>query len=314
MVFAALAAVAFARGRDWGAGAAVALGPVAAVLALLQLRSGELSSAQLTTAAAWLGAGAAGGLVTAVAVTCFGPGNVFSQASLIADSRRRRSARMRKSGRSGRYSSESEETGGGGGDTSQGKGRAIVGGITALAGAGLAGWLTVLALSAGTEGGGVALSPGTFLSVPQEVPLVSAGLLGAAAVAAAALGVLLLLKPPAESTHAAAVAGAAVAGALPAWLFLGTFLSGGKLVRPLAIVSGAVRLIGAESMVLIPRATSTSMTPDILALGAAGSVAAAAAGLWTIFGGAPVRGRALAGFALAWAVVWGSGLVAAASA
>ena len=190
-----------------------------------------------------------------------------------------------------------------------GKGRAIVGGLVALAGAGVAGWQGVLALLS-TGAGNVKLDPDTLPPVPQGTPLISGLVLGVAGLAAAGLGVWLLAKPPAEDTHAGAVVAAAVAGALPAWLVLGAFLLGEEMGQPLAIVSGAVLLAGAESILAIP---CGQITPWVLALAAAGTGTALAGGLWVLFGGSPARGRALSGFAVAWASVWGSGLAVAAA-
>ena len=310
VLFAVFAAAMFARGRDWGAGAALALGPPAAVLAALQLRSGALAgNVDVTTAAAWLGAGAVGVLAALVAVTCFTPGSL--PLSSLLDRRRRRRSGTKPGGSRGSPKASSvageddaspagAEGRSGRGSRRRGRARAIVGGIVAIAVAGLAGWQAAPAL-----GGEPKLGP---YDLPSEVLLTPGAALVAAALCAAALGLWLLAKPPAGHTHAGAVTAAVIAGGLPAWLLLGHFILKADPARPLAVVLGAALLVGVESAAQIKGAAEMSvLVPAII-----GTAVALGASLWTLFGDSSARGRALAGFALTWALAWGAGLAAAA--
>jgi hypothetical protein len=310
VLFAVFAAAMFARGHDWGAGAALALGPPAALLAALQLRSGAFAGrVDVSAAAAWLGAGAVGVLAALVAATCFSPGSL--PISSLLDRKRRRRSDTRPGGSHGSQRASSvageddaspagAEGQSGRGSRRRGRARAVIGGIVAIAVAGLAGWQAALALS-----GKPKLGP---YDLPAEVLLTPGAALVAAALCAAALGLWLLARPPAGRTHAGAVMAAAIAGGLPAWLLLGHFVLKADPARPLAIVSGAAFLVGVGSAAQIEGAVEMSvLVPAII-----GTAVALGASLWTLFGDSAARGRALAGFALTWALAWGAGLAAAA--
>jgi hypothetical protein len=252
LVFALAASIAWIRGRDWAAGAALALGTTAAALAAMELRCGA-PGGNLQAASAWLLAGLAGALAALAAVLAGGAG--------------------------GR-----EETG-----EPASRPRVVAGGALALAAAAASGWQAL---------------GGPLLPAPAAAELLRTAGLGTAALAWAAVGVWLLLRPPAGGTHPGAIAAAAVGGAVPAWLVAGFRASGGPIAGALTPACGLARLLDLEA-----GKDLTDLSPSFAhgaAAGAALSVALVMS-LWVLAGKSPDRGRPLAGFALSWVLVWGLG-------
>jgi hypothetical protein len=136
--------------------------------------------------------------------------------------------------------------------------------------------------------------------------------LGAAAAGGLGLALWLLVRPPPGRTHLAALAAAGIAGPLPLWLGAGLEAArsaGSSAVgaaEALAFPAGLARLSGVGAFGEAPA------RPSFAARVAAGGGLALAFALTFValfaLRRGRARGRGLAGFALAWCVLWGGAL------
>ena len=297
VVFCLVASILWACEQAWAGGAALALGPAAAAAAAFVLTSGALVE-NLTVASAWVLAGFAGAVATVSAA-------LPRKELYVASQRGRRRGRRARSKRSPDDEGDEPRSRRGGRKSSFGVNRlrAVLGGVVALAGAGVAGWRFVVAFRA---------DPKVFAEFSPAA--VGAGGLAAAALVGMALALWLLAFPPRGKTHVVAIAAAAVAGALPVVLMLGAHLgrlAGAGVVDPsgaLALVAGLARLLGVG--LPAPEAPG-EMAFALKAAAAGGLVAALAASLFVLFTEARGRGKGLAGFALSWVLAWGAGFATA---
>jgi len=296
VVFSFVSAVAWCRARAWAAGVALFLGPAAVVLAASKLRSGSLVG-DLPAASAWILAGLAGLAVALAAAAGALAGGAGADEPGGEHPAGLDSIRRRLSGRSARRPPRR-------------RARPAIGGALALAGAALAAWRSAVEIaalssrSAATDCGGL---------LTKVLPVSG---LSVAALAGLALALVLFVAPPPGRTHTGALLAAVVAGALPCWLGLGLWASGssetlwlapaaalGNVLRVSALSDaspGALALAGRGAGFWVVLASS-------LALGGA-----LAGSVWALAGRPLARGKALAGFAMAGVLVWGSSLAVAA--
>jgi hypothetical protein len=295
VLFALAASILWACGKSWAGGAALALGGLAAALAAVMLRSGELVG-DIHAASAWMLAGAAGALA-AVAT-------MLPRTDPAASGRRRRgraAARRKPKSTSEVMAMSSRRTRARG--TGVNRLRAVLGGIVALAAAGVAGWRAIVAYGN---------APGALSGFGPDALRVYG--LGTTALFMGLVALWLFLSPPRGKTHVLALSAAVVAAPLPGWLVvgprvaeaagLGSVDANGWLILP----AGLGRLVGMEYLAgLAPGAVPGQIKlAAAVALGL--GLVASGVGLFTK---SSVRGRGLAGLALAFALVWGAGLTIA---
>ncbi|MHC4202337.1 MAG: hypothetical protein ACYSU0_20285, partial [Planctomycetota bacterium] len=180
VIFCLVASILWACEHAWAGGAALALGPVAAAASALMLTSGALLG-DPATATAWVLAGASGAVVALSAA--------LPRKEIYTSSRR--------GGRRGRRSSRSGGDGGPRSRGSRGKSRfavnrlrAVLGGVVALIGAGLAGWRFVVSYGA---------EPKVFAKFGPAA--LTAGGFGVAALVGILLALWLFAMPPGGRTH-----------------------------------------------------------------------------------------------------------------
>ncbi|MHC5057844.1 MAG: hypothetical protein ACYTKD_24510 [Planctomycetota bacterium] len=291
VLFALAASILWACGKPWAGGAALALGVLAAALAAVMVKSGELVD-DIHAASAWMLAGASGALAAAAAMV---PRHEFAASGRRRGARARGRRRPRSTSEVMAAPSRRSRVRGSGVNRL----RAVLGGLLALAAAGVAGWQAALAFRAAPD------ALGTFF--PEGVRIYG---FGTAALFMGFVALWLLIGPPRGRTRILALCAAVVAGPLPGWLVigpglaesagLGTIDAGGWLALP----AGLGRLLGAEFLAdLAPASVAAELkiaAAVALGLGLVASV-------FVLFTRSEGRGRGLAGFALACVLVWGAG-------
>lgn len=293
VVFCLVASILWACEQAWAGGAALALGPVAAAASALMLTSGALLG-NPATATAWVLAGAAGAVVALSAA--------LPRKEMYTSSRRG-GRRGRRSGRSGRDDGPRSRRSRGKSRFSVNRLRAVLGGVVALVGAGLAGWRFVVAYGA---------EPKVFAKFGPAA--LTAGGFGVAALVGILFALWLLAMPPGGRTHVVAILAAVVGGALPVLLMLVAHLVhlvGMGYIDPtgaFALPRGLARLLRLS----LPAAEAPVQMAFALKAGVVvGLVAAFGAALFILITKPAARGKGLVGFALAWVLVWGAGFAAA---
>lgn len=292
VIFCLVASIVWAFGRPWAGGPALALGPAAAALTLLMLRTGVLVH-DLPAASAWLLAGTAGAVSALSAIIL--PKDRFGRSGRGGGlaGMRKRTRDKDTSSRSQRSRRKSPRGGP--------KLGSILIGLVALGGAGVAVWRLVLTVKG------------------YPAPLSGAGALatwgwGAAALTGAALALRLIIGAGHQGVGMVALAAAVLAGPLPVWLLLGprvAEIAGYAGIDPAgarALPAGAARILGIDALA----AAAPSAIAFELKAAAGGALALAfVASLLVLIGKGRGRRKAVAGFGLSWVFVWGAGLAAA---
>ena len=177
--------------------------------------------------------------------------------------------------------------------------RAVLGGLSALAVAGVAGWQAALAFRA---------APGALRTFSPEALRIYG--LGTAALFMGGLGLWLFFSPPRGKTSILALLAAAVAVPLPVWLAIGPRLAESAGLGSvdasgwLALPAGLGRLVGAEYLTILAPA---SVAPQLKIAVAAALGIGFITSMLALFLRSTARGRGLAGLALASVLVWGAG-------
>jgi hypothetical protein len=293
VLFALAASILWACGKSWAGGAALALGVLAAALAAVMVKSGELVG-DIHAASAWMLAGASGALAAAAAMV---PRREFATSGRRRGARARGRRRPRSTSEVMAAPSRRSKARGSGSGTN--RLRAVLGGLLALAAAGVAGWQAALAFRK---------APGALGACGPDALRVYG--LGTVAASAGLVALWLFVSPPRGRTRILALCAAVVAAPLPGWLVIGPRLAesaGLGTIDPggwLALPAGLGRLLGTEFLAgLAPASVATELkiaAAVALGLGLVASV-------FVLFTRSEGRGRGLAGFALACVLVWGAG-------
>jgi len=292
VLFALTASILWAYGKSWAGGAALALGTLAAALAAVMVRSGGLIG-DIHAASAWLLAGASGALAAAAAVV---PRHEFAAPSARRGGRGGGRRRPRNTSEVMAAPSRRARARG----TGVSRPRAVIGGLAALALAGIAGWRAKVAFDA---------APGALRTFgPDALRLYG---LGTAALFMGSVALWLFFSPPRGKTSLLALLAAAAAVPLPVWLAIGPRLAWSAGLGHvdasgwLALPGGLGRLLGMEYLADLAPA---GLAPELKIAAAVALGIGLLASLFVLFSRSAARGRGLAGLALACVLVWGAGL------
>lgn len=291
VLFALTVSILWATGKSWAGGAALGLGGLAAALAAIVVTSGELLG-NIHAASAWMLAGASGAFAAAAAM-------VPRREAIVSSSRLGGRISRRKQPRD---TSELMATSSRG-SRKRGSGvnrlRAVLGGIMALALAGVAGWQAALAFKA---------TPGALKTFgPAALRIYG---LGTVALFMGFVAIWLFFSPPRGKTSVFALVAAVVVVPLPVWLAIGPPLATSAGLRLVdasgwrAIPAGLGRVLGVNYLADLAPAT---VAPELKIAIAVALGIGLLASMFALFSRSAARGRGLAGLALAAVLVWGAG-------